>query len=113
MIRIGDKVKSKNPEGSFQDQGVVVGLFHPEYFVQKFCTQDPDSTWSQKFPDWKNKPVVVVYFDEPQRTATLKEWIQSGVDQGYDPKNCQETYLKNCPVTNQTAFPHDDLEILL
>lgn len=112
MIRIGDKVKSRNPEGSFQDQGFVVALFYADYFLQKFCKQDPTTMWAEKFPDWKQKPVVVVYFETPQKSATLKEWIKSGVDQGYDSQECEQSYI-NCPVTNQTAFPHDDLEVIL
>lgn len=113
MIEIGDKVRSKNPEGSFQSEGFVVALFHPNYFILKFCKQDPDTMWAKGYPDWKQKPVVLVYFETPQRSATLKEWIASGVDQGYDPEECEKNYEELCPITNQTAFPHDDLEVVL
>jgi len=114
MIKIGDKVKSKNLEGPSQDEGSVVALFQPEYFVAKFCKQDPDETWSQNYPDWKQKPVVLAYFEKPQKSATLKEWIKAGSDEGFNLQECEQSYDANCPVTNQTAFPHDDdLEIII
>lgn len=113
MIQIGNKVKSKNPKGSFQDEGIIVALIQPEYFkISLTGKTDPNITWSKNFPNWEEKPVVLVLFKQLRRSATLEEWIQSGIDQGIDPKQCEKTYDYKCPLVNQAVFPYDDLQIV-
>ncbi len=108
MININDVVRSINSEGAIQIPGKVVALYEAQYFL-KNCSGDPDQTWSKRFPNWKEKPVVLVQFETPQRIATLKEWIESGVQQGFDEAECRNEYEENCPVVTETAFPYDDL----
>ena len=109
MIQINSRVRSTNPDGSIQCVGTVLALFQPEYFLT--CTQvDPDHMWKDRFPDWKSKAVVFVGFDEPQRNATLAEWLESANRKGLDPEEAAQTYELECPTIHQTAFPIDDLE---
>lgn len=105
-MKINDKVRSKNKNGMFQEIGTVKALFDPQYY-QSIVKYDPDLTWSKTFPDWKEKLVVVVKFDEFQKIATKEEWWASGIDQGKYP-----TSYDNCPVTDCCSFPYDDLEIV-
>lgn len=106
-MKINDKVRSKNKDGMFQGIGTVKALFDSQYYAN-MVKVNLDSTWSVKFPDWKEKPVVVVVFDEYKKSATEKEWIESAMLQ-----NKVTTDYSNCPMTNCLSFPYDDLELVL
>ena len=111
MINLGERVRSLNKEGSFQCNGTVVGMFSSEYYQRLVNSGSNLKQWSLKHPGWQDHPVVVVEFDEPQKTATLKEWIRSAYDKGIHPDEAERTY-DQCPVLSVVALPYDDLEII-
>jgi hypothetical protein len=109
MIGINSKVKSRNPRGSIQDVGTVIALFQVDYFLLQ-AKYDPDHVWAKNYPDWKQKPVALVYFEKPQRTATLQEWIDGAKLKNIPEEEARADYEERCPTLRQTAFPIDDLE---
>lgn len=107
-IKINDIVKSKNSEGMIQSAGRVVALFSPDYYLSIIPQEMHDSldiSWGE---NWKNNPVVAVYFDKPQKTATLEEWIKTGMAKGISKEELEETYPK-APLLKTVTFRMDDL----
>jgi hypothetical protein len=114
---VNSMVQSTNPAGEVQSPGRVVAMFEAEYFLEKMChrTMDPDPVWRIKFPDWKDKPVVIVSFLEPHRTANFEEWMEQGKVKQINPREWsedewRENYEANCPKMYEMCFPYDDLE---
>lgn len=110
-IEIGAQVKSVNPNGQVKATGTLVALFHAEYWLTQCSKHDPDFIWKLNYPTWKQKPVAVVWYDDPQRTATLEEWVRDGVHKGFTEESCNESYEKDCPIVHQMCFPFDDLQL--
>jgi len=112
-LGLGDKVRSINPDGQVKAVGKVVTLFDPEYFVEHAIQKkyNPDLIWKKKYPDWKTKPIIGVWFETPQKTATLEEWVETGMSKGYSKEFCEKNY-KLGPVTHHLTFPLDDLEVV-
>ncbi len=90
-MRIGDKVKSGN------NIGIVIALYHPDYFVE---TIKVEPNWSG---DWREEPVVVVFYETAQASMSEEEWLAAGNTESYE----------NCPRSQQTAFPQRDLKVVL
>lgn len=115
-MKRNDQVRSKNKEGSFQCEGTVLSVQDGKVFLRSLSRLpsgwNPDKTWSVDFPDWKSKPVVSVRWHRKCRTATLKEWIASAAHKGISAEEAKSTYEQDCPITNMTLNPFDDLEII-
>ena len=73
---------------------------------------NPGETWGVNFPDWDEKPIIIVEFDKPQKTATIEEWVAGAKRDGVEMEEALETYYTKCPVTKKTAFPLDDLDVI-
>lgn len=112
MIKIGDKVRSKNPTGQVKIAGTVVGLVKADFYTDKILNHqiDPDVIWGKANPNWKKELVAFIFFDSPQRTATKEEWVESGVKQGFRKEDCERSYDKQCPITQSMVLPIGDLE---
>src|SRR6187402_1539098 len=66
------------------DTGMVMGVYAAIYYRKMLskCSTADFHPWDKKYPDWLNKPVLVVCFKEPQYAATKAEvadWC--GVDE--------------------------------
>jgi len=116
-LKIGDSVKSKNPDGQVKIEGVIVGLMKADFYVDSVLNNngrripeiDPDIIWGKTNPTWRQQFVAFVFFNFPQRTATKEEWVESGVRQGFYREDCENNYERQCPVTQYMAMPVGDL----
>lgn len=114
-LKIGDVVRSKNKNGQIQKPGTLVALIDPNFYLNTMLPKTSTAkslnvVWGKTCPNWKNENIAFVEFNEPQRTATLKEWIESGVHQGFTKEQCEKEYLEQCPVVTKVSFPIADLE---
>ena len=88
-----------------------MGLLDVWFFENVMCQQQPDAKpWDEIAPGWRNQPLAMVYYDEPQKTLTIEEWIAAGAEQGYDESQSKDDYEEMCPTTQQVIFPFGDLE---
>lgn len=113
MINAGDIVRSINPNGSVKEVGQVVAIYEPQYFMENLCAQDsdPSKAWAERFPDWDEKPIILVSFPSKHKIATITEWIRDGMKKGLTQEQCVAEY-QFCPTLSRMAFPYDDLEIV-
>lgn len=110
-MELGDLVYSISQQQRFPDAGRLVALFDVWFFENVMCQQQPDSkTWDEACPDWRSKPLAMVYYADPQKTLTLEEWVNAGVEQGYDEAQSEKDYEEMCPTTQQVIYPLGDLE---
>lgn len=114
-LEIGDVVRSKNKNGQIQKPGTLVALMEPNFYINTLLpktttAEDLDVIWGKTCHNWKKENIAIVVFDEPQRTATLKEWVESGVSKGLTKEHCEKEYLEKCPVVTKVTFPINDLE---
>ena len=111
---IGDIVRSLNPNGSVKAPGRLMGLVEANWFLTEMAHVTSENqlmdAW-KIYPDWKEKPIGLVCFEEPQKIATLSEWISNAEAMGVPRGLAVEQYAE-CPKVNQMAFPMDDLEVV-
>ena len=112
QIAIDSLVKSKNKQGSMQGVGIVVAMQRADYFLSQ-VKNSPLHMWSKNFPNWQQMPVVLVYFEKPQRSATIDEWVASGLQTtSKTSQELMEEYESNCHFVQLAAFPIEDLELV-
>jgi hypothetical protein len=111
-MKVGAIVRSKNPNGQIKVPGKVAAILDAEFYLNYMMPKglNPDIIWGKTCPNWKKEEVVIVFFATPQRTATLNEWVESGMVKGYSQKQLEREYKAKCPVTNTVVFPVADLE---
>lgn len=111
---IGNIVRSINPNGAVKTAGKLMGIVDANWFLKEMShvTTEKQLTkaWSI-YPDWKEKPVGLVCFEEPQKIATLAEWVEGAEAMGVPRGQAVEQYA-DCPKVKQLAFPLDDLEVV-
>lgn len=112
-LKLGELVKSTNPDGQIKTPGIIVALINGEFYEKTMLPPnvDLDVAWGAKFPNWRTEGVAIVWFNVPQRTATLEEWVRTGVAQGYKEEDLRNNYETQCKVMNYTVFPLADLEV--
>jgi len=112
-LKLGDMVKSMNPDGQIKSPGVIVAMINGHFYEKTMLppTMNLDVAWGANFPNWRNEGVAIVWFNEPQRTATLEEWVRTGVAQGFREEDCRKNYEAQCKLMNYTVFPLADLEV--
>ena len=108
-MNVGDLVTTI-VEGTVNGIGTVIGMIHPK-FTQLVMKHDPDPFWRDRSPEWHKKPVVVVWFDEPQYVSTLEEWKVEMAARGVSGDEAESRYLKECAKTQFVCFPIDDLKL--
>ena len=65
--------------------------------------------WFDLYPDWVEKPVYTVKFNQAARTVTYEEYVK------YAPEGMpisREQYEQDCPIKQLATYPEDDLEPL-
>lgn len=112
-LKLGDFVKSKNPDGQIKTPGTIVALINGQFYEKTMLppSVNLDLAWGANFPNWRNEGVAIIWFNFPQRTATLEEWVRTGVAQGFKEEDCRKNYETQCKMTNYTVFPLSDLEV--
>lgn len=116
-FRVGDTVRSKNPNGQVKISGRIVGLLDAEFYVHSMLNKngqrvpfiDPDVIWGKTCPYWRKELVAIVFFNIPQRSATKEEWVESGVRQGWRKEDCEANYERQCPMIQEMVLPVNDL----
>lgn len=94
MFKIGDIVKNIQLGPSITGQ--IVSIFDKGVY----CHEQQLNIWTDRYKEWKSKPVYGVRLDQQSKSVTLKEWLKYG--------NSKENYstLKEHGVL---AYPEDDL----
>lgn len=105
MFEIGQKITTK--QTGCPTVGYVVGIMHGlSWEINSRYSGQTYTRWYELYPDWPNKPVYFVMFDEPHRTISFTEWCVS-----VEPKYRElEVYEKYTPIQAMASYPHDDLE---
>lgn len=113
-MKVGSIVRSKNPNGQIKSPGKVAAIMDAEFYINYMMPKglNPDATWGKTCPDWKKQEVCIVFFHKAYRTATLDEWVETGMLKGYSRKELVEEYEEKCPITKTIVFPIADLEEL-
>jgi hypothetical protein len=115
-MKIGDIVKSKNKSGQIKEKAKLVGIldanFYINYMLPKGFKLDAlDTIWSKVCPNWKNENVAIILLDSPQRSATLEEWVESGMAGGFKKEDLERNYEEQCPMIPTVAVPIKDLKL--
>jgi len=108
-MNVGDQVTTV-VEGTVNGNGTVIAMIHPK-FTQLVMKHDPDKFWRERSPEWHKKPVVVVWFDEPQYVSTLDEWKIEMAGRGVSADEAENRYHEECAKTQFVCFPIDDLKL--
>lgn len=105
VFEIGQKVTTK--QTGCPTVGYVVGIIHGlSWEINTQYTGQTYTRWYELYPDWPNKPVYFVMFDEPHRTISFDEWCAIIEPQHRD----LNTYEEHVPIQAMASYPHDDLE---
>ncbi len=109
MFTLGTKVISKKT--GLPMTGTIVGTMAPIAYLywQKWNLKNSDfkmHRWDELYPDWQEKPLFFVYFDNPAKNCTRKEFEK--YDPQYYPKGM--TY-EEVPLVVVAVYPSDDLEL--
>jgi hypothetical protein len=111
MLKLGDSVYVKSQRERFPEVGRIVALLEVDYFENVMCQQKPSTTaWDEAVSGWRESPLAMVYYVEPQPAMTMDEWVNAGVEQGYEEGQCESDYDEMVPKTQQVVFPLGDLE---
>lgn len=115
-FKVGDRVCSKKT--GLPVCGTVGQVMSPYQFIRglpSFINSVyTDKSFSRHYPDYRNKPVYVVGFDEPQKTVS-KDDVMWGLPRGWGDDNIEEicdSLFEAMPTAMMAAYPEDDLELL-
>lgn len=117
-MKIGDIVRSKNPNGIIKSPGKIVSMIDADYYIKYTLPKNGvtlesiDVIWQTTSPNWKNEPICVLLFDKPHRTASLEEWVKSGKTKGLEEDELIKEYEERCPTVEVVIFPIGDLELV-
>jgi hypothetical protein len=105
---VGTRVVSKRtgPPASGTVMGCILGSFDSLYHKQALPSHPGFSTWNTLYPDWADKLVYEVKYDQWQRTISWEEY------QKFYPGLPFELYDATTPFQASALFPEDDLEPL-
>ena len=108
-FELGDKVVSKKT--GYPGSGEVCGVVYAAMYVATTKKELKDfECWNDLYPDWHEKHIVYVRFDEPRRTVTFEEFCRYMPEHKYDGYDLQTIYAFSIPYTNVIAYPIEDLE---
>jgi hypothetical protein len=111
MFKLGDKVVSKKT--GYPGCGEVCGIVYSAVYVASAQKNVSDfNCWNDLYPDWTDKPIVYVLFEEPRRTVTFEEFVKYIPDDRYRDYDLKTVYAFQIPFTRAVAYPIDDLEYL-
>ena len=106
-LYLGQKVRSKKT--GFPGVGYIVGFSLPSFWmmVRKANVED-FSTWNNLYPEWEQKPLAHVFYQEPRKTVTFEEF-KSG-NTVYKDEVLEDMYNK-LELAQSIMYPYDDLEV--
>lgn len=110
MFKLGDQVTSKRTgyPGVGEVCGIVrAGLYHASAGNRPL---EDYRCWNDLYPDWYEKPIVYVRFEEVRRTVTFEEFCKYLPDDRYNDYDLKTIYALKIPQTNIIAYPIEDLE---
>ena len=109
MIRLGDKVVSRKT--GYPGSGEVCGIVYAGLYVATTQKKMEDfGCWNDLYPDWTDKTIVYVRFEEPRKTVTKEEYAKY-LPEGYEKYDLETLYAFQIPFTNVIGYPVDDLEL--
>jgi hypothetical protein len=109
-MKLGDCVITKKT--GLPASGEVCGmLVAPMYVAQIQQYKESFGRWNTLYPDWYEKPIVYVVFDEPMRAMTFEEFV-IGIPEEHKSLDSKTLYEIKIPESKVIAYPIDDLEVL-
>lgn len=128
IVKIGDRIIGKKI-GNLTPSTVVAILTSHFYLngVLRITNEYTFPSWDEKYPDWKDKLIVVGLFDEPQCPFSFQEVSNRILD---NPKSFLNVLKEKTKLTNETinvilnveymgaekshttAYPIDDVEVI-
>jgi len=111
-MNIGDKVVTKRT--GFPACGVIRSFFEPgvfEDFIGRFYELNEYSfvVWDELYPDWREKRVVKVAFDEPILPIRFDEFLKIKPNYTFEEARIYHQHLFRLSLL---CYPIDDLEAL-
>lgn len=70
--------------------------------------------WDRLYPDWKDKNIYLVHYDEPRRVVTYEEYLTSLVPDAseiYKESYLRKVYEEEVIVRHTMYYPEEDLEL--
>ena len=111
-MNLGSEVISKRT--GLPAYGTIVGIMDSDFYLNSKAPQGANySRWDELYPNWKEKPVMFVYFKEPQKTLAFEEYAK-GFETHQVEATLEEmkTLYKFLPKAPVAAYPIDDLECI-
>ena len=110
MFKLGDQVVSRKT--GYPGSGEVCGLVYAKMYVATTRREMKDfGCWNDQYPDWADKEIIYVRYEEPRRTVTKEEYAKY-LPEGFEEYDLDTLYAFQIPFTNIIAYPIEDLEYL-
>ena len=88
--------------------GKIVGIYTGQYQDFEYTFRDIKvPAWDHVYPQWREKHVYIVQFDQPVRPIAYEEFLEDQPDTLY----AHVEYEKQISVSPMAKYPEDDLEI--
>jgi hypothetical protein len=75
--------------------------------AQEYINSQPNgdfNTWDELYPDWRNKNVIIVRYNKPKRTYSMKMITELIIQQNGG--------MVMVPYTIFAVYPEDDLRVI-
>ena len=116
-MNINDTVITKKT--GYPASGIVVGIIRSDYYLHQVGQPDTSlfNRWNNLYPDWFDKSIVYVLFEEAIPPVTFEEYVE-GMPEDHkkyveehhlDVRTLYETQVTPRKVI---AYPIDDLEVI-
>jgi len=82
--------------------GITTGYYQKWIYD---CKNIYPQRWFDLYPNWVEKPVYIVKFNQAARTLTYEEYLKYKGEPA-----SREEYEQQCPIQQLATYPEDDLE---
>lgn len=113
-VALGDRVYTKKT--GILAPATIIAITHSERYNRMIISRELSTKlWSDLYPDWQSKPIVLLEFDKPQRSCTYEEYCQQN-EKYPDWQSLHEDekqfYYERSPVVYFVIAPIEDIEVI-
>lgn len=96
--------------GKKTKSGTIVGILDAIFYCCMLLKSGVNvnyQTWDNDYPSWREKSIIYIYFDEPQKGFTFDEWLSYHLE---DPIELVRKSYDSLPLRYYLAIPIDALK---
>ena len=110
-MKIGDKVMTK--QIGMPTTGTICAMWTAEtHCILHGVNPHTDrQSWTDVYPDWFNKNVIMIKLDTPHKPTSLAKYIKQS-DSDMSEADLKVLYKYTVPITSSVLNPEDDVEII-